>query len=155
MVSLKGQTDMLSIQVREGRFPQNEDEIALPKSELERWGYDKNINQNIELGYISRNGSYKKTYHVVGLLEEAKEGFESSAVIQSKEDYTYGSVYIGNDVKVDNSEEIGLIQDMTFEEFQLTGPLRPAFWSGASSWASDLKLPVEDLILRASFSFYL
>lgn len=121
LVSLKGQTDMLSIQVREGRFPQNEDEIALPKSELERWGYDKNINQNIELGYISRNGSYKKTYHVVGLLEEAKEGFESSAVIQSKEDYTYGSVYIGNDVKVDNSEEIGLIQDMTFEEFQLTG----------------------------------
>lgn len=121
LVSLRGQTDILSIQVIEGRFPQSEDEIALPKSELERWGYDKTLNQDIELSYISSRGSYKKTYHVVGLIGEVKEGSERLAVIQSKDDYTYGDVYIGNDLKIDNSEEIGLFQDITFEEFQLSG----------------------------------
>ncbi|MBS5111666.1 MAG: ABC transporter permease [Coprobacillus cateniformis] len=77
---IEGNKDILSIQLKDGYFPQKENEVAIKESTLKRLGYDIKLNQNIEVAYQyyqSKSDGNDEWYNavgqwkVVGILQES------------------------------------------------------------------------------------
>lgn len=115
LMNIEGNVDLLPIELIEGRFPQNENEITLSKTELKSWGYEEKLNQEIEIAYFCNEKAIKKKYEVVGFIEASDEtdniDFLKCCLIKDKDKtYSYGNVYIhlDNNQQIENSEELNL-----------------------------------------------
>jgi ABC-type lipoprotein release transport system permease subunit len=116
--SLSGNTEIVSLKLKEGKLPTNENEIAIKQSELELWGYTYELNKQIDIAYSKEDKGYSHSYKIVGLLEESGP----CNILASSSSYEKYQVYIKLDDNqiIDNSESIGLLQGETIKSFSLS-----------------------------------
>lgn len=104
MVAIEGDSSIIATHLKKGNMPLKDHEIALKQSVLDNWGYHADINDEIELSFVSYEDSslsytyvdesydfkhfydkdYKvETFKVVGILEETGN---SSIIVSCKVD---------------------------------------------------------------------
>lgn len=120
MYEIEGDESIIAVHLKEGRLPENKNEIAITQNVLSQWNYTDTINSQIKLVYIDSNQQLvTEEFQVVGLLDS----YNCQIVVtQHKQDSSLSDFYIKTqyDEKIDNAKELSLEQDTTVDDYNNT-----------------------------------
>lgn len=103
-----GNKSIMAIELKSGRMPINDHEIAIQETVLESFGYDKTLHQIVQIPYIGDEKNQVGEWEIVGLLEQTGDTAIVIGEPPSNQNYqVYIDVKDGD--KLDNAEKYGLV----------------------------------------------
>ena len=94
----------MAIELKSGRMPINDHEIAIQETVLESFGYDKTLHQIVQIPYIGDEKNQVGEWEIVGLLEQTGDTAIVIGEPPSNQNYqVYIDVKDGD--KLDNAEK--------------------------------------------------
>ncbi|MEG0276646.1 MAG: FtsX-like permease family protein [Coprobacillus sp.] len=140
MNSIQGEQSILSISLKEGKMPVQESEVAVKKSVLYKWGYQEQLNKNVEFSYTMNEKPYLKQFKLVGILKENSD----TDIVVSKLDYDSITLYVDKN----NTDALIRNQDHHFSS-SMSEELINKF---DNNQFSILSVMIEVIILAISFA---